>query len=72
MRGDGSLNDSDRTSIANTIQGYRDQLMGLANTTDGDGNYIFSGYKSGAVPFTNNASGIGATYSGDLGQRRCR
>ena len=68
--GDASLNDADRTSIANTIKGYRDQLMSLANTTDGSGNYIFSGFKTGAVPFTNNASGIGATYSGDLGQRQ--
>ncbi|SAL67109.1 flagellar hook-associated protein FlgL [Caballeronia humi] len=68
--GDGSLNDSDRTSLANQLQGYRDQLMGLANTTDADGNYIFAGYKSSVVPFSNNASGVGATYGGDLGQRQ--
>jgi len=44
--GDGSLTDSDRTAIANTIQGLRDQLFSLANTTDSNGNYIFSGSRA--------------------------
>ncbi|KXU99204.1 flagellar biosynthesis protein FlgL [Caballeronia megalochromosomata] len=67
--GDGSLTDADRTSIASTIQGLRDQLFSLSNTTDSDGNYIFSGLKGGTAPFSNNASGTGASYSGDQGQR---
>ncbi|SAL47645.1 flagellar hook-associated protein FlgL [Caballeronia turbans] len=67
--GDGSLTDSDRTAIANTIQGLRDQLFSLANTTDSNGNYIFSGLKGGTAPFSNNSSGTGASYAGDEGQR---
>ncbi|SAL39954.1 flagellar hook-associated protein FlgL [Caballeronia arvi] len=67
--GDGSLTDSDRSAVADAIQGLRDQLFGLANTTDSSGNYIFSGLKGGTAPFSNNASGVGATYSGDFGQR---
>ncbi|VXC54023.1 Flagellar hook-associated protein 3 [Burkholderia sp. 8Y] len=67
--GDGSLSDADRTSVANAIQGYRDQLLNIANTTDSDGNYIFSGLKGGTQPYSNNASGVGVTYSGDAGQR---
>ncbi|MDR5855832.1 flagellar hook-associated protein FlgL [Caballeronia sp. LZ062] len=67
--GDGSLSDADRTSVANAIQGYRDQLLNTANTTDSDGNYIFSGLKGGTQPYSNNASGVGVTYSGDAGQR---
>ncbi|QSN61187.1 MULTISPECIES: flagellar hook-associated protein FlgL [unclassified Caballeronia] len=67
--GDGSLTDANRSAIANAIQGYRDQLMNIANTTDSDGNYIFSGLKGGTQPYTNNPSGVGATYSGDAGQR---
>ena len=67
--GDGSLTDADRSSIANTIQGLRDQLFGLANTTDSNGNYIFSGLKGSTAPFTNDPSGNGANYSGDFGQR---
>jgi flagellar hook-associated protein 3 FlgL len=67
--GDGSLTDADRTSVANTIQGLRDQLFSLANTTDSNGNYIFSGLKGGTAPFSNDPSGVGANYSGDFGQR---
>ncbi|GAB5098758.1 MULTISPECIES: flagellar hook-associated protein FlgL [unclassified Caballeronia] len=67
--GDGSLTNADRKSIADTLQGYRDQLMSVANTTDSEGNYIFSGLKGGTAPFSNNASGVGTTYSGDAGQR---
>ncbi|SAK99376.1 flagellar hook-associated protein FlgL [Caballeronia temeraria] len=67
--GDGSLTDADRTSVANQIQGLRDQLFGLANTTDSDGNYIFSGLKGGTAPYTNDPSGVGTQYSGDYGQR---
>ncbi|MFM0324985.1 flagellar hook-associated protein FlgL [Caballeronia glebae] len=67
--GDGSLTDADRTSVANTIQGLRDQLFSLANTTDSGGNYIFSGLKGGTAPYTNDPSGVGTQYSGDYGQR---
>jgi flagellar hook-associated protein 3 FlgL len=67
--GDGSLTDADRAAVANSIKGYRDQLLGLANTTDASGNYIFSGLKGGTQPFANDPSGVGTTYSGDLGQR---
>ncbi|BAO87705.1 flagellar hook-associated protein FlgL [Caballeronia cordobensis] len=67
--GDGSLTDSDRSAIANAMQGLRDQLFGLANTTDSSGNYIFSGLKGGTAPFSNDPSGVGANYSGDFGQR---
>ncbi|CAG9253825.1 flagellar hook-associated protein FlgL [Paraburkholderia unamae] len=64
----GSLTDTARQAIAKQMQGYRDQLMTLANTTDGAGNYIFSGFTSTSQVFSNNSSG-GATYNGDSGQR---
>lgn len=41
----GTLSDDDRASLATDIQGFRDQLLNLANTTDGNGRYIFAGYK---------------------------
>jgi flagellin-like hook-associated protein FlgL len=41
--GDGSLADSDRAALATQLQGYRDQLMTLANTNDGAGTYLFAG-----------------------------
>ncbi len=42
----GTLSDDDRASLATDIQGLRDQLLNLANTTDGNGRYIFAGYEN--------------------------
>ncbi|NYU07923.1 flagellar hook-associated protein 3 [Enterobacteriaceae bacterium CCUG 67584] len=49
--GNGSLSDNDRSSIATDLQGIRDQLLNLANSTDGNGRYIFAGYKTDAPAF---------------------
>jgi flagellar hook-associated protein 3 FlgL len=68
--GNGTLNDTDNSALATQLQGYRSTLMTLANTTDANGNYIFAGFQGGSKPFTNNASGIGATYDGGPGQRQ--
>ncbi|MGN6652868.1 flagellar hook-associated protein FlgL [Trinickia sp.] len=67
--GDGTLNDSDRASIAQALQGYRNQLLNLANTSDGAGNYLFSGFQATTQPFTNNTAG-GVNYQGDSGIRQ--
>jgi flagellar hook-associated protein 3 FlgL len=66
--GNQSLSDTDRSAIAQQMEGLRNQLMTLANTTDGAGNYIFSGFQGTTQPFTNKAGG-GVVYSGDSGQR---
>lgn len=47
----GTLNDDNRLALATDIQGIRDQLMNLANTTDGNGRFIFAGYKTESAPF---------------------
>lgn len=49
--GNGTLSDDDRASLAIDLQGIRDQLMNLANSTDGNGRYIFGGYKTESAPF---------------------
>ncbi|MEP8985561.1 flagellar hook-associated protein FlgL [Enterobacter cloacae] len=49
--GNGTLSDDDRLSLASDLQGIRDQLMNLANSADGNGQYIFAGYKTEAPPF---------------------
>lgn len=64
----GSLNDSDRQALAQQLQGERSQLFTLANTTDGQGNYLFSGFQSTSQVFTNTPGG-GVQYNGDAGQR---
>lgn len=47
----GTLSDDDRSSMATELQGIRDQIMNLANSTDGNGRYIFAGYKTSDAPF---------------------
>lgn len=64
----GSLNSTNYSAIAQQMEGYRSQLLSLANTTDGSGNYVFSGFQSTSQVFTNNPGG-GVTYNGDSGQR---
>src|SRR5471030_510642 len=62
--GDGALSDDDRTSLATQLQGMKDQLVNLANSTDGNGRYIFAGYNSDKPPFTVDATTGAVTYSG--------
>lgn len=69
--GDGTLNDSDRASIGQALQGYRNQLLNLANTSDGAGNYLFSGFQATTQPFTNSTAG-GVNYQGDSGIREAQ
>lgn len=65
--GNGTYSDSDRASVAQELQGNLDQLLGLANSTDGTGNYLFSGFSTTVAPYTKTANG--ASYGGDQGQR---
>ncbi|MFV0261107.1 MAG: flagellar hook-associated protein FlgL [Kluyvera sp.] len=57
--GNGTLSDDDRASLATALQGIRDQIMNLANSTDGNGRYIFAGYKSDTAPFDETGQYIG-------------
>jgi len=66
--GNGTLSNNDRQFIATDLQGRFEELIGLANTRDGSGNYLFAGYSNAAPPFK--ASATGATYSGDQGEYR--
>ena len=66
--GNPGLQNSDRQSIATQVRGLYDQLLGIANSTDGDGKYMFAGYQAAAQPFAETAPGV-VTYSGDEGQR---
>lgn len=59
----GTLSDDDRASYAQQLTGIRDQLLNLANTTDGNGRYMFAGYQTDKAPFTQDANGD-VTYVG--------
>ncbi|HEY0061115.1 MAG TPA: flagellar hook-associated protein FlgL [Telluria sp.] len=65
--GNATLSDTDRKSLAIELQGRLDDMLALANTADGTGGYLFSGFKSNTLPFTKTASG--AQYNGDQGAR---
>ncbi|MBX8534213.1 flagellar hook-associated protein FlgL [Pseudomonas cichorii] len=60
----GTLSDADRESIATSLQGVYDTLVTLANSTDSNGNYLFSGYQSQSPAFAVDADG-NMTYQGD-------
>ena len=62
------LQDSDRRSIATEVQGLYDELLGIANRTDGDGKYMFAGFHTRTQPFAEASPGS-VTYSGDDEQR---
>jgi flagellar hook-associated protein 3 FlgL len=65
--GNGGYTQSDREALAIELEGRMADLLGAANTTDGAGTYLFSGYKTTTQPFTQTPTG--ATYQGDQGQR---
>lgn len=54
----------DRQAIAVELRGYRDEMLALANSRDGNGNYYFSGIKSMSKPFVENEGGA-VEYLGD-------
>ncbi len=66
--GNGTLSDADRASLATAMQSNLDQLVNVANADDGNGQFLFAGYKSANPPFVPQAGG-GVQYMGDQGQR---
>ncbi len=65
--GNGTLADEQRQILANELRGRYEELLGLANSRDATGNYIFSGYQTSSPAFSSSASGV--SYDGDQGQR---
>jgi flagellar hook-associated protein 3 FlgL len=66
--GNASLQNADRVSIATSLRGLYAELLGIANRTDGNGQYLFSGLQGGTRPFNETAPGVVA-YAGDEGAR---
>lgn len=65
--GNGTYSNSERSYLASELRGTLDQLIGLANTKDGTGHYLFAGFKNTAPAFVK--SPTGATYQGDNNQQ---
>ena len=62
--GNGTLSDDDRASLATDLEGVRNQILNLANSTDGNGRFIFAGYKTDSAPFSGGANSIVYTGGG--------
>lgn len=73
--GNASYSPEQRGMIAEELKRRLENLIGLANTRDGTGQYIFAGYKTTTEPFTQNTAAtqpysLGSslmTYNGDSG-----
>lgn len=70
--GNGAYTDNDRKAIASEVRERFDELLGLANSADAMGNYVFSGLRGGTKPFSVSGA-VGSrsiTYNGDDGRRQ--
>jgi flagellar hook-associated protein 3 FlgL len=56
--GDASYSDEERASKADAIKAIRDQLLSVANRSDGQGGFVFSGQGSGGAPFVDQPGGV--------------
>lgn len=64
--GNGSYSDNDRRSLAAKLGGLRTDMLSVANRSDGNGRYLFSGQGSDVPPLVDNPGGV--TYAGTIGQ----
>ncbi|TNE81973.1 MAG: flagellar hook-associated protein 3 [Gammaproteobacteria bacterium] len=67
----GTLSDTDRTSVATELEGILQTLIGQANATDGNGRYLFGGFNDSSTPFIEDAGG-NIVYVGDSNNREQR
>jgi flagellar hook-associated protein 3 FlgL len=62
------LTDADRGALAEELAGRLGELLGLANTRDGNNEYLFAGVSTQTRPFSR-AAGNTFSYNGDQGAR---
>ncbi len=63
-----TLSAGDRTAIAAEVRSVQKDLVQLANTQDANGEYVFAGFKTATIPFSDDGAG-NFIYNGDQGQR---
>ncbi|MFN3358054.1 MAG: flagellar hook-associated protein 3, partial [Pseudomonas sp.] len=64
LRAGGVTSDADRKSISVEVGALEEQLLGLLNSKDSAGNYLFSGSKTDTPPYSRNNDGT-YSYQGD-------
>ena len=65
--GNAAYTDENRASLTVDLRGRLEELIGLANAVDGEGRYLFGGFRDQTPPFARMAGG--AVYNGDTGRR---
>ncbi len=66
--GNATYSDQERRNLAEKVRGIRNQLLGVANRTDGAGTFLFGGQGATTQPFVDAPGGI--DYRGISGERR--
>jgi flagellar hook-associated protein 3 FlgL len=56
--GNATLNTTDRSALASQLQQDLNQLVGLANTSDNEGGYLFGGSVTSSPPFVQNGNNV--------------
>ena len=64
--GNASYSDRERSQLAASLKGMRQQLLNVANRSDGAGSYLFGGQGSSQPPFIDKPAGV--QFSGTSGQ----
>ncbi|TAK96297.1 MAG: flagellar hook-associated protein 3 [Aquabacterium sp.] len=64
--GNGSYSDSDRQALVAKLKDIRNQLLTVANTSDGGGGYVFGGQGSSSPPFVDTTAGV--VFQGQSGE----
>lgn len=65
--GNASYSDGERAALATRLRELRDQLLAVANRSDGTGGFLFGGLGAGGPPFSNDPSGSGVDHNGSGG-----
>lgn len=61
--GNGAYGDAERRMIAGELEGVLSRLVGLANSSDGAGGYLFAGSRQNAAPFAQTGNDV--SFTGD-------
>lgn len=65
----GTLSNADRQGIATELESRLSEMLGIANSQNGAGDYLFSGYQGAALPFALDGTTGAFAYAGDDGER---
>ena len=63
-----SISPSQRQDIATQLQQLEQQLVGIGNRQDAQGNFLFSGYAAGTQPFVQNGASVSYAGANEVSQ----